>query len=184
MTVAAVVDGEAVGVDEVDRRLAALRATPFGSRLPSPATAEGRNARRWVAQLLCAQRLVEHEIALRGIVSTSLRPLTLQSALGMGGVAASLLAEIPGSPELVAEFVEPVPDLDVRGYYDRNIDLYGDGAMPFAQARAAIEAELRSARAEAAFALWLDRAMRDRVRMADGFEHPATPWSPDATHRH
>jgi [acyl-carrier-protein] S-malonyltransferase len=42
---------------------------------------------------------------------------------------------------------------------------------------------LAAARARA-FARWLDVALRDRVVLAPGSEHPADPTQPDHTHRH
>ncbi len=179
---AAWVDGDPVTVGEVDARLAELRATPWGSRLPAERTAEGRNARRWVVQLLAARRIVEPEIARRGIPTTATRPLRLDSALALGGVAAAVLAEVPGAVALAEQFGgEPAEDA-VRDYYVRNRDLFGDAA--FEDVRGGIAAELAAAGRDRAFALWLEQRMRDSVRTAPGFEHPATPGSPDATHRH
>jgi [acyl-carrier-protein] S-malonyltransferase len=58
------------------------------------------------------------------------------------------------------------------------------GAVPYEQVRAAIGAELGDRQAQLAFARWLDAALADRVRLAPGYEHPADPRNPDATHRH
>ena len=58
------------------------------------------------------------------------------------------------------------------------------GPIPYEQARAEIEAELTSRATQRAFARWLDRAAAARIRLAPGFEHPADPRQPDATHRH
>jgi [acyl-carrier-protein] S-malonyltransferase len=58
------------------------------------------------------------------------------------------------------------------------------GPVPYEQVRPAIEAELADRATQLAFARWLDRAAAGRIRLAPGFEHPADPRQPDATHRH
>jgi [acyl-carrier-protein] S-malonyltransferase len=50
--------------------------------------------------------------------------------------------------------------------------------------RPEVEAELAGRGTQLAFARWLDEAAADRIRLAPGFEHPADPRQPDATHRH
>lgn len=58
------------------------------------------------------------------------------------------------------------------------------GPVPYEQVRPAIEAELAGRVTQLAFARWLDHAAARRIRLAPGFEHPADPRQPDATHRH
>jgi [acyl-carrier-protein] S-malonyltransferase len=58
------------------------------------------------------------------------------------------------------------------------------GPLPYEQVRAGIEAELADRTRQLAFARWLDEAAARRIRLAPGFEHPADPRQPDATHRH
>ncbi|HEV7656248.1 MAG TPA: peptidylprolyl isomerase [Mycobacteriales bacterium] len=58
------------------------------------------------------------------------------------------------------------------------------GPVPYEEVRAAIAAELTVRRQQLAFARWLDAALATRVRLAPGYEHPADPRQPDATHRH
>jgi [acyl-carrier-protein] S-malonyltransferase len=58
------------------------------------------------------------------------------------------------------------------------------GPIPYDQVRAGIEAELTARYRQLAFARWLDAAVAARVRLAPGYEHPADPRQPDATHRH
>ncbi len=58
------------------------------------------------------------------------------------------------------------------------------GPVPYEQVRPEIEAELAARATQRAFARWLDRAAARRIRLAPGFEHPADPRQPDATHRH
>jgi [acyl-carrier-protein] S-malonyltransferase len=185
--VAAEVDGQPVTVAEVDARLAALRATPVGSRLPGEHTAEGRNARRWVVQLLAARRIVEREVAVRGLPAgpreaAYRRPLLLESALALGGVAAATLAEVPGASVLADQFSSEPDEDAVRDYYARNLDLFAGSA--YEDVRGSIAAQLAASARDRAFALWLERRMAESVCTAAGYEHPATPGSPDATHRH
>lgn len=58
------------------------------------------------------------------------------------------------------------------------------GPVPYEQVRPEIEAELAARATQRAFARWLDEAAAGRIRLAPGFEHPADPSQPDATHRH
>ena len=58
------------------------------------------------------------------------------------------------------------------------------GPVPYEQVRPEIEAELTARATQLAFARWLDEAAAGRIRLAPGFEHPADPRQPDATHRH
>ena len=58
------------------------------------------------------------------------------------------------------------------------------GPVPYDEVRPVIAAELADRSAQLAFARWLDAAAAARIRLAPGFEHPADPRQPDATHRH
>jgi [acyl-carrier-protein] S-malonyltransferase len=58
------------------------------------------------------------------------------------------------------------------------------GPLPYEQVRADIAAELADRARQLAFARWLAEAAARRIRLAPGFEHPADPRQPDATHRH
>jgi hypothetical protein len=58
------------------------------------------------------------------------------------------------------------------------------GPVPYEQVRPAIEAELAARATQLAFARWLDGAAGRRIHLAPGFEHPADPRQPDASHRH
>lgn len=182
--VAAVVAGHEITTAEVDRRLAALRAGAFGARLAGPHTAEGRNARRWVVQLLCAEWLVRRELQARGgAVSGRRQPLSLPRALALGGVAAAVLAAVPEIGELRFD-AAPVEEGEVRDYYRRNPDLFADRGIAEADAAPVIRRELERAAADQAFGTWLERRLTDEVVLAPGFEHPAEPGHPDSTHRH
>jgi len=182
--VAAVVAGHEITAAEVDRRLAALRAGAFGSRLAGPNTAEGRNARRWVLQLLCAEWLVRRELQARGVVVSGRRqPLSLPRALALGGVAAAVLAAVPEIGELRFEAAAVGPDA-VLDYYRRNPDLFADRGVAEADAAPLIRRELERAAADQGFGTWLERRLATEVVLAPGFEHPAEPGHPDSTHRH
>jgi [acyl-carrier-protein] S-malonyltransferase len=181
--VAATVRGEPITVGDVDARMASVRATGFGARVADPHTAEGRNARRWVVQLLCAERLVRAELAARGSTTgADARPLSVDRALALGGVGAAVLATVPDAAHLVTEYAEPVDEATVREYFTRNPERFA-GAT-FAAARERIAAELRAARADRAFGQWLEQRLAADVVLAPGYEHPADPRHPDATHRH
>ncbi len=178
-SVAAYVRDEPVSVAEVEARLAQVRASAFGARLPHAATAEGRNARRWVTQLVCAERLVAAELGPAGPVAAR---LTIGRALGVGGIAAAVLAARPDAADVVA--VPPIEDVVLRSYYERNRDLYADRGIDFARARDQIAAKLAASARDRAFGEWLDRRMAADVVLQPGFEHPADPHHADATHRH
>ncbi|WP_262842483.1 DUF7158 domain-containing protein, partial [Sphaerisporangium corydalis] len=60
-TVAAEVGGRAIPVSLVDEREAGLRAGPLAARLPHPHSAEGRNLRRWLVQVLITETLIHQE---------------------------------------------------------------------------------------------------------------------------
>lgn len=176
---AAFVRGEPVTVEQIEARLAQVRASGFGTRLPGPSTAEGRNARRWVTQLVCAERLVAAEL---GPAREEGGGLTITRALGVGGVAAAVLTVRPDAARVV---FAPEPDeASVRGYYERNADLYADRGIAYTDAREDIAASLRASAHDRAFSDWLEQRMASEVRLQPGFEHPADPHHADATHRH
>jgi [acyl-carrier-protein] S-malonyltransferase len=58
------------------------------------------------------------------------------------------------------------------------------GPVPYEDVRTEIAARLTDRRRQTGFARWLDAQVAARVRLAPGFEHPADPRQPDATHRH
>lgn len=183
--VAAWVCGEPVTVADVMTRLDATRCAPFGARLASIATAEGRNARRWVTQLLCAERLVLRALAEQGIpVSARPLPLSIDRALALGGVAGAVLATIPELGTWARTWPLPIDESDVRSYYDRNPDLYADRGATYTASRGEIVAVLQQASTDRALATWLDQQLAAHVVLADGYEHPANPSHADATHHH
>lgn len=95
MTVVAWVGSSVVHLSDVDRREALLRAGVVAPVLPRERTGEGRQLRRWLVQVLVAERLVVDEARVRGI-SADGPPLSAiapdrAAMLGLGSVAADLL---------------------------------------------------------------------------------------------
>ncbi|MBO2452662.1 malonyl CoA-ACP transacylase [Actinomadura barringtoniae] len=180
MNAAAYVGERAILEEEVEARVAALRTGPLAARLPRSETADGRNLRRWVVQVMTHEAVIEAEAAALGLRvdgGGAGETLTLPAAMRMGGVAAAVLARSPLAREVrrhVTAGVE-VPDEEIRAYFERNPDRAGTPG----------EAQrLRREAADRAFALWLARRHAALVRLMPGFEHPADPRHADAAHRH
>ena len=182
MSVAAMVDGAPVSVQEVDAREALLRASRSASSLPRPGTSEGRQLRRWLTQLLVTERVVAAEVAARGLSARGapseddLLPDTAVR-LEIGSVAAAVLAD----PLARALFVSVTEAVGVTGdtvaaYQARNPSRFADIA--------AVAEHLRAAARRRAFRLWLDARCAALVELAPGYEHPGDPRQPDNTHRH
>jgi len=207
--IAAEVAGEPVPVAEVDGREAGLRASPGAAALPAQGTSEGRQLRRWLTQLLVAERLVTIEAARRGITDRDApEPLDIlpdaTARAGIGSLAAALLDTMPLARALFAVLTADVcvPGEDVDDYYTRNCHRFAEpprrdaagwrvfdpdrrtSREPLSRVRALIEAELRGAAGRQRFARWLDAASAELVRLRPGFEHPGDPGQPDNTHRH
>lgn len=96
MTAVAWVSGDPVDVSEVDVLESDLRAGPVGPTLPREHTSEGRQLRRWIVQVLVAERIVAAEAAARGLDDTDAPALFAlapdrAAMLGLGSVAADLL---------------------------------------------------------------------------------------------
>jgi len=187
---AAWVDGEPVPATEVSAELARLRAGPRAARLPADGTPDGRQLRRWVTQRVVLRRLLDHEAAARGLPPPEAddpppeadgpRP---DPAL-VGSAAADVLATSPVARAVYRAVTADlaVPEADVRDHYDRNLDRYGH--LPYPRARTLVEAAVVEHRRQRTFARWLDAQAASRIRLAPGYEHPADPRQPDATHRH
>lgn len=201
--VAAIVAGTDVPVADVDAREAQLRDTLPAAALPRPGTGEGRQLRRWLTQLLVAERLIRAEAAAAGVTAHSAPTedelLPDDSArLEIGSVAAAALAD-PLARAMYARVTASVrvTDDDVADYHARNplrfaapLDA-GNGWRTTALAPPAVETvrpliieHLRGAGQRRAFRLWLDARRAELVRLAPGYEHPGDPRQPDNTHRH
>jgi [acyl-carrier-protein] S-malonyltransferase len=100
MTPVAWVAGTPLDVSEVDAREATLRSGPPATALPNPGTSEGRQLRRWLVQLLTAERVIAAEAAARGLTAATAPPLTDLAAdpaalLELGSIPATLLSQNP-----------------------------------------------------------------------------------------
>ncbi|HET8641942.1 MAG TPA: hypothetical protein VFM37_08385 [Pseudonocardiaceae bacterium] len=209
--VAAEVAGEPVLVSEVDRREAALRGSPGAAALPARGTSEGRQLRRWITQLIVAERLVAIEAGRRGLTDACAPgPLDVlpdpTARVEIGSVPATLLDSMPLARALFADLTcdVDVPEAQVDAYHRRNPGRFarpqpdaagwriyrpgtgsaGHQATPLPHVRSLIEKELGGAARRRTFARWLDAARDDLVRLRPGFEHPGDPAQPDNTHRH
>ncbi len=200
---AATVAGGPVSVAEVDAAEARLRGGPGAAALPAGGTTEGRQLRRWLTQLIVAERLVAAEAAARGLAAreapTEAELLPDETArLELGSVAAAVLAD-PRARALFADVTAgvEVSDDEVADYHVRNPlrfaaprpDRHGWRAPssvgpPLGEVRSAIVDHLRGAARRRAFRVWLDVRRAELVRLAPGYEHPGDPRQPDNTHRH
>jgi [acyl-carrier-protein] S-malonyltransferase len=201
MTVAATVAGVSVEVDEVDAREAVLRAAPQVAALPRPHTSEGRQLRRWLTQLLVAEKLVAREAQTLGVTVTADTPgeddlLPDPTArLEIGSIAAAVLAD----PIARAVFTHVTNEVDVDDeavvdFHTRNPRRFlrfseaggwRVASVPeLAEVRPLIVAHLRGAARRRRFRMWLDQRRADLVWLAPGYEHPGDPRQPDNTHKH
>ncbi|MGV0741108.1 DUF7158 domain-containing protein [Mycolicibacterium sp. XJ870] len=203
MNIAATVAGRPVSITEIDDREARLRATNLASALPRPGTSEGRQLRRWLTQLVVAERVVAAEAAARGVTPTNaptedeVLPDTT-ARLEIGSVAASALAE-PLARAVYTEVTATieVDEEDVVAYHLRNplrfaakpgAGQQGWFGRPVAptldEVRARIVEHLLGSARRRAFRLWLDARCAALVELAPGYEHPGDPRQPDNTHKH
>ncbi|WP_223198647.1 peptidylprolyl isomerase [Solihabitans fulvus] len=98
--IAAWVAGEPVPLREVDDREAALRSSTSAAVLPARDTSEGRQFRRWLVQVLVAERLVAREsVGLDVRAAPPLAELAPSRAalLRVGSVAAAVLRDDPAA---------------------------------------------------------------------------------------
>lgn len=179
---AAFVDGVPLPVAAVDAREALLRRSRIAPSLPRPGTSEGRQLRRWLTQLLVAERVVAIEAGTRGLdadgapAEDDVLP-DMAVRLEIGSVAASVLAD-PVARALFENLTADVDvsDDDVASYQHRNPARFGTSAE--------VADHLRGAARRRAFRLWLDARCAELARLAPGYEHPGDPRQPDNTHRH
>ncbi|GLW09288.1 malonyl CoA-ACP transacylase [Microtetraspora sp. NBRC 13810] len=127
--IAAVVDGVPVTVAEVQERMRLLRGGPRGPLLPADGTTEGRQLRRWVVQILVAERVVAAEAAARGVTALpGVPPLELDATarLELGSVVAAVLSGDPLAQALYRDLTADVTvsGTEVRRYFAANPDLY------------------------------------------------------------
>lgn len=177
--VAATVAGEPVTVAEVDARERVVRARAPEHALPRPGTREARQLRRWLTQVLVAERVVAREAGtLRGADApphAELLPDTL-AHMEIGSVAAATLADPVGRAVFADVTAGVVVDADaVADYHARN-----PGRMP----ESAVAEHLCASARRRAYRRWLDARCAELVQLAPGYEHPGDPRQPDHTHSH
>jgi [acyl-carrier-protein] S-malonyltransferase len=121
------VAGTPVDVSEVDSREGAARLRRPGRALPGPDSTEGRQLRRWLVQVLAAERLVAIEAERLGIDPGNAPPLRVlapdgPALLELGSVAASVLTDHPLARALfvVVTGHVTVPASRVARYYAAN----------------------------------------------------------------
>jgi [acyl-carrier-protein] S-malonyltransferase len=182
MSIAAMVGGVPVSVDEVDAREERLRASRLASSLPRRGTSEGRQLRRWLTQQLVTERVIAAEAATRGLTADGapseqeLLPDTT-TRLEIGSIAASVLSDsLARSLFVDVAAAVDVTDAEVHDYVTRNPRRF-DSTVLAAE-------HLRGAARRRAFRLWLDARCAELVELAPGYEHPGDPRQPDNTHRH
>lgn len=127
MTTVAWVGGAPIDVSDVDSLEVGLRSGPVGPTLPQEHTSEGRQLRRWLVQVLVAERLVAAEAAVRGLGPGDAPPLSSlapdrAAMLGLGSVAADLLTRnaVARAVFVAVTADVTVPDADVARFYDGN----------------------------------------------------------------
>ncbi|WP_424533237.1 DUF7158 domain-containing protein [Sphaerisporangium viridialbum] len=126
--IAAVVGETPITVEEVDLRVRLLRRGPRGGLLPLEGTTEGRQLRRWVTQILVAERVVAGEAAARGLTPGAGPPLELDATarLELGSVMAAVLSGDRLAQALYRDLTARVTadEAEVRRYYAANQDRY------------------------------------------------------------
>ncbi|OAN30201.1 DUF7158 domain-containing protein [Mycolicibacterium iranicum] len=196
--VAAYVGADVVTVAEVDAREREIRAGGREHALPRPGTSEARQLRRWLTQVLVAERVIAATRGTHGPVPTEAELLSDAVArLEIGSIAASTLADPHGRAVFAAVTADvEISDDQVSAYHARNPDRFakaegGVGGWRRAVAppdlevvRADITAHLLAAARRRQYRRWLDARCAELVTLADGFEHPGDPRQPDNTHRH
>lgn len=199
----ATIAGVPVAPGVLDAAEAWLRASHGAAGLPVSGTSEGRQLRRWLAQLIVTERVVAAEAAARGLSGRGAPPEAqllpdATARLEIGSIAAAALAD-SRARALFAEVTAEVrvADFEVAAYHARNPLRFAapqqgehgwrtmaSAAPPLDEVRSAIEEHLRGAALRRAFRLWLDARRAALVELAPGYEHPGDPRQPDNTHRH
>lgn len=186
---AALVAGTVVTVAEIDERERALRAGNMAAALPRPGTSEGRQLRRWLTQLVTAERVVALESGGDEQIPRLHDVLPDMAArLEIGSIAAAVLATEAGRAAFASVTAGVgVTDIEIVAYHRRNPGRFAarrTDVLDFARARPLIAAHLGAAARRRAFRLWLDRRCAELVDLSPGYEHPGDPRQPDNTHRH
>jgi [acyl-carrier-protein] S-malonyltransferase len=163
--VVARVAGHEISTADLEGRLAEMRHGPRARHIPHDGAAGSETVRRWVVQELVTEGVIAHEMREAGVADVAI-------------LVASVTAGVT------------VPEADAVAYYERNQDLYrrveaGRGfVVPFADVRAAIEADLLAAARSRIFDEWLERRRAALAVIEPGFEHPGHPIHGVPSHRH
>lgn len=195
--VAAYVGTDVVTVAEVDARERELRAGR-GHALPRPGTSEARQLRRWLTQVLVAERVVAATHAAGGSVPTEAELVPDAVArMEIGSIAAATLTDPHGRAVFAAVTADvEVGDEQVGEYHARNPARFARAEVvaggwrraptspDFEDVRGDIATHLLAAARRRQYRRWLDARCAELVTLADGFEHPGDPRQPDNTHRH
>ncbi len=185
--VAATVAGVAMTVADVDERERAVRDRAGEHALPRPGTAEARQLRRWLTQVLVAERVVGLHAPDAGAVGPTedeLLPDTV-ARMELGSVAAATLADARGRAVFARVTAEvDLRDGEVAGYHARNPSRFtarrGRSSRRGRRSRSTCSARAR----RRAYRRWLDARCAELVVLAPGYEHPGDPRQPDNTHTH
>lgn len=124
MTAVAWVGSSTVDVSDVDSREVALRAGKVAPVLPRERTGEGRQLRRWLVQVLVAERLVADEARARGLSADGppvgeIAP-DRATMLGLGSVAADLLTRSAVARAVFVAVTAEVAAPSVERFYEDN----------------------------------------------------------------
>ena len=189
-------------VADVDAREKVLREGVSTHTLPRSGTSEARQLRRWITQVLVAERVVAAEGKALGAFDDNvpsdadLLPDEV-ARLEIGSVAASTLCE-PVGRRVFAHVTASVrvSAETVRNYHRRNPYRFAERPVApgrwqsppvptdFDEAAPAIAAHLLAAARRRAYRRWLDARCAEVAVLAQGYEHPGDPRQPDNTHRH
>lgn len=199
--VVATVGGDAVTAADVDARERQVRAGGSAESLPRPGTGEARQLRRWLTQVLVAERVVARDAARLGsgdAVPTEDEVLPDAVArMEVGSVAAATLGGRAGRAMFaVVTATVRVSDDEVAAYHARNPMRFaprerrpggwdcGPARCGLEQVRPAVAAHLLAAARRREYRRWLDARCAELVELGPGYEHPGDPRQPDNTHRH
>jgi len=199
--IAAVVAGQPVSIRDIDARERELRSVTPAAMLPRTDTSEGRQLRRWLAQLIVTEHVIGIEAERRGVSADDAPAIDevlpdMVARHDVGSIAAAVLAE-PLARAMFRDITAGVgiADDDVRTYHDRHPHRFvrrhpGPGPWQvtvnpdFAEVQPLITAHLLGAARRRVFRIWLDAARAEHVTLATGYEHPGDPRQPDNVHRH
>jgi [acyl-carrier-protein] S-malonyltransferase len=190
VTVAAWVDGAPVPVAEVESRLHRLRERDLAAALPSPDTREGRQLRRWVAQVAVVERVCAAELAVREVSAETATSTSSSESPWPAGTPSPSEAAALGSI-IAAAWANERAVARTAAAVTANVHLPGPVAARSARLAAtsdeapvwSSEQLLVAARLDA-FVRWLAATMKDRVRLEQGYEHPGNSAQPDHLHEH